>query len=271
MFNFKTMKLTSSNYFTNANRYLSNSKISDYLKSKEYCYKKNILGTIEKKETAALVIGSAVDLWLTKGRQYFEKQYIRMARKNSKLDPKLIQLTEREYDEVVDICEAVEKTKAYKQIKRYKKQNILQLDMDLGVFEGICGIPDFYNIDKLGNCEIVDLKTSQTIDNIKYYYHAKDYGYFRQQAMYQILLKELHPEIETIVSKHLVVEKDPDKIYKVATFTLDQDEIDFEKENLMDLFMEIKKEKNWKDKETTWEDAIELKNPKKPNWGEEII
>lgn len=265
------MKLTHTNYFTNANRYLSNSKISDYLKSKEFFYRKHILGTVEKKETPALIIGKAVDLWLTKSRQHFEKLYIRMEKKNSKLDAKLIQLTAREYDEVVGICEAVEKTKAYKQIKKYKKQQILQHEEKIGLFDGLCGVPDFYKIDELGNCIIVDLKTSVTNDTKKYFYHAKDYGYFRQQAMYQMLLKMIHPEINSIESRHIVVEKDPDKIYKVKTFRLDQDEINKCLEKVFEIIEEIKAEKKWKDKDTTWEDMEELSDPrvKKAEWGDD--
>lgn len=263
------MKLTQTNYYTNTNRYLSNSKISDYLKSKKFFYKKHVIGGEENKETPALIIGKAVDLWLTKGRQHFEQGYIRVARKSSKIDPKLIQLTEREYDEVVGICEAVEKTSAYQKLRGYKKQQILQYDfkVEMGkesndIFKGLCGIPDFYKIDKEGHCIIIDLKTSRTIDKKKYYYHALEFGYFRQQAMYQKLLRELRPEIKTIESRHLVVEKDPDGIYKVKTFKLKQSEIDTEYDKLIDIVLDIRREKKWEDEDATWDKMEELGDPR---------
>ena len=263
------MKLTQTNYYTNTNRYLSNSKISDYLKSKKFFYKKHVIGSEESKETPALIIGKAVDLWLTKGRSFFEYGYIRVARKSSKIDPKLIQLTEREYDEVVGICEAVEKTSAYKKLKGYKKQQILQYDFkdDIGkennnLFQGLCGIPDFNKIDKEGNCIIVDLKTSRTIDKKKYYYHCLEFDYFRQQAMYQKLLRELHPEIKTIESRHLVVEKDPDGIFKVKTFKLKQSEIDNEYDKLIDSILDIRRESKWEDEDATWDNMEELRDPR---------
>lgn len=250
------MKLTKSNYYTTKNRYISNSKINDWLKSKRYFYEKHVVGTREKEETAALIIGKAVDTWLTVSRREFEKQYIRVARR-SKDDSKVIQLTEAQYDEVVGICEAVEKHSCYQEFKAAKKQVILQLDKKIGMFPGLCGIPDAISQD---NKIIFDLKTSNTIDPKKYYYHAQAYGYYRQQAMYQMLLEKA-TGVSGITSYHLVVEKDTDKIYKVQTFILDQNIINQEKENLKKILEDIAKEEKFEDPDISFANAILLTNP----------
>ena len=252
------MKLTKSNYYTTKNRYISNSKISDWLKSKRYFYEKHVLGTREKEETAALIIGKAVDTWLTVSRREFEKQYIRVARR-SKEDGKIIQLTESQYDEVVGICEAVEKHSCYQEFKNAKKQVILQMDKKIGMFPGICGIPDAISQD---NKIIFDLKTSNTIDPKKYFYHAQAFGYFRQQAIYQMLMEETMGATG-VISYHLVVEKDPDKIYKVRTFLLDQYIINQEKENVKKILENIGKEEKFEDEDVSFTDAILLTNPTK--------
>jgi len=255
------MKLTANNYYTTKNRYISNSKINDFVKSKRLFYEKHVLGTRVKEETPALTVGKAVDLWLTGSRQQFERNYIRVDRRSKEEDGP-IQLTGAQYDEIVGICEAVEKTSAFKEFKKGKSQVILQKDMKLGMFEGVCGILDKLKIDKDGETAIIDdLKTSRTIDYVKYYYHALEYSYFRQQAVYQLLV-EWNFGIKNIVSRHLVVEKDPDKIYKVATFVLDQSIIDKEKQVVMDTLQVIAKEKKFEDPDVSFKDAINLTNPR---------
>lgn len=254
------MKLTNSNYYTLKNRYLSNSKIGDWLKSKEYFYGRHVTGDIVKKETDALIIGKACDLWLTKSRKAFEKDYIKVARR-TKLEGGPIQLTTGQYEEVVAICEAVEREPVYKSFKKGKKQLILQMDKKIGMFEGLCGIPDSVLINKEGKSAIIfDLKTARNIEPRKYYYHAKEYGYFRQQAMYQMLLAHNYG-IEKFESYHLVVEKDVDNINKVGIYLLDQVEIDKEMKFLMAVIEDISKEKKFKDKPVTMDDAILLKDP----------
>ena len=254
------MKLTAKNYFTNKNRYLSNSKVGDWLKDKRFFYEKHILGTVPNKESDPLIIGKAVDMWLTGSRLQFEKNYIKVARRSKDVDGP-IQLTTLQYDEIVGLCESVERTSAFKETKGFKKQVILQQDIELGLFSGLCGIPDWIRV-KDNVCYIRDLKTSRTINPIKYYYHSLDYGYFRQQAMYQMIAKATWPDINKFISEHIVVEKDPDKIYKVAVFKLDQNIIDKEKENLKGIITDITKEKKFEREDVSFKDAPTLTDPR---------
>ena len=114
------------NYFTTKNKYISNSRIGDFLKDKNYFYKKHITGEIENKKTPAMEIGSAVDCWLTQGKEIFKKNYKMVVRKNSKNPPAdYIELNETNYNNICNMCEKVEKQKAFQDLKDYKTQVIL--------------------------------------------------------------------------------------------------------------------------------------------------
>lgn len=257
------LKLTKLNYFTNKNNYISNSKLSDYKKSPRYFYELHVLGTRTKEESDALIIGKAVDCWLTGGgRAEFEKRYIKVARRSKDPQGLMIELTSSAYDDVVAMCEAVEQTAAYKELKGFKTQQILQWDKPIGkLFAGICGIPDWIKIDKKNmSCEITDLKTARTISRDRYYYHAVEFSYFRQQALYQMLV-EYNTGIKEFVSKHLVVEKDSDKIFNTATFILDQNIIEDEKTEIKRLLAEIAIRDDFTNDIVSFKTAILLTNP----------
>lgn len=247
------MRLTHKNYFTKANNYLSNSKLKDYLKDKRYFYEKHITHTRSKKETPALKIGSAVDLYVTKSKAAFNKAYRRVERRNLKEPPTAYtELTPAEYDTVVGISERVRKQQIAKELKGFTSQKILKYDMDLGHFRGVCGIPDWYKVEGDKGI-IVDLKTTAKLDG--YEWTALKYGYYQQQAYYQMLLQELEG-CEIFESYHLVVEKDVDSVYNCQVFRLSQRRIDQEKEKVAMLLREIRDEKAYKPNNVGFEDAV---------------
>lgn len=254
------MKLTKRNYFTIRNKYITNSKITDWLKDKNYFYRKHVLGEIPQKVTDSMVIGKAVDTWLTEGEKKFRDNFIAVTRRNLSNPPDdYTELPMNQYAMVEKICRRVEQIQAFKELKGFKKQKILQYDMDLGIFEGIAGIPDWYKIvdNELGI--IVDLKTAPSIIPIRYYRHCYDYGYFRQQAMYQMLL-EYTANIKKFESYHIVVEKDPDEIFDVAIFKLNQNIIEDKKKEINQILADIKKERRFLPKNISFADAIDLGN-----------
>lgn len=247
------MRLTHRNYFSKENNYLSNSKLGDYLKDKRYFYEKHIAHTREKRETPALKIGSAVDLYVTKSRAAFNKAYRPVKRRNLKEPPtEYTELTEAEYDTVVGISERVRKQQIAKELKGFTSQRILKYEMALGHFRGVCGIPDWYKVEGDKGI-IVDLKTTAKLDG--YEWSALKYGYYRQQAFYQMLLQELEG-CETFESYHLVVEKDVDSVYNCKVFRLSQRRIDEEKKVVAKLLREIKDEKAYKANNVGFEDAV---------------
>jgi len=265
-----SMKLNKRNYFTIKNKYISNSKIGDYLKCPNFFFRKHILGNVERKETPAMRIGSAVDVYVTSGVAAFAKKY-RMVSRRDKVSPKgVIQLPTAEFEQVIKIGQKVRSTSAFKELKGFKKQQILQHDMDLGMFHGICGIPDWYKIEG-DHAIIVDLKTAKTINTVKYHYHCLSFNYYRQAGMYALLLKH-NFNIKTFESRHLVVEKDPDGIYNCKTFTLDNDMIWKEMEFIADILEDISKESKFNPNDTSFKDAVVIgARPKSDGeWGVEI-
>lgn len=249
--------LNKDNYFTDESRALTNSKLGDYLRCKDYFKRKHIDHTVNFKRTAAMITGSVVDDLLT--QDYITENYIvgdkRLKAFKNREDVTVI--TQTAYDEMMGLAIAVEESSAFRDLKDYQRQVIFQKEWDLGpYFDSIAGIPDFFKIDG-EKCIIVDLKTSTTIDPWMYTKHADDMGYYRQQAFYQILIHIAHPEVKKFESRHLVVDKQKD-IYNVGTFILDQDKIEFEKEQIFDLFEEISKERDFKKRDATWADAVKI-------------
>lgn len=262
-----TINLTHLNYFTGNNRALTNSKIKDYLLSPHFFFKKHIECTIPKEFKQAYVIGSAVDDLLTQitnKSKYFVMDCDFRSKKNreEKADMEAqgyVVMKGSQYDEVMDLAISVENTSAWKDIVKRPAgfQNIIFYEMPLGShFDAIAGIPDHFYIED-GVCYITDLKTSQTINERKYYYHCIDYGYFRAAAMYQKILKKLHPEITSFVFRHIVVEKIP-YVNNVAVFILSQDKIEEETHYLEMNIDLIANDKEFKKRDAKWSEAIEL-------------
>ena len=242
-------KLTQDNYFNCNNGYLTNSKIGDYLKCPNYFYRKHILCTVERKTTPAMRIGSTVDSLLTqdKIKELYWVGDGRSKEAKEKKEEGFEVINENTYQAMMDIAIAVEETDAYKELKDFTRQDILTIDVGIGKhFMGVAGIPDFYKYDaKKRLVTVVDLKTAANLSKRKYYYHCLEYGYFRQQAIYQLLLADKFPEAKSFVSYHLVVDKTKD-IYNVETYELDQDEVEYEATNLPSLFEKIGNEKDFK-------------------------
>lgn len=252
----KFKKLTKKNYYQTNNGWLTNSKINDWLKDKCYFYRKNILGTVPPKKTDAMLIGSAVDEWLTKGRKSFDKKYKLVSRRTSGND---YELNQTQYDHIVKMCEKIEIQDAYKSLKKHKKQVILSYPLELGRhFAGIAGMPDFLKIN--GNhANIVDLKTSAEMDSInKYHWHCENFGYYRQAAMYSLLVYLNYPEITDIICNHLVVEKDSDGIYNVFTYILSDDRIKFEINKILNTLPEVAHETKFAARNASWFDAVTI-------------
>ena len=227
------MKITNANYFKK-DKYLSNSKITDFLKDKYFFHRKHVIGDIVQETTIPMVLGSAVDTWLTKGEMSFRRDYNVVKARSEKNGDLRWQINETMYHQIVNMCENVQKTDAYKALGDFKTQQVIQYDMKIGLFSGIKGIPDWYKIEG-DKCIIVDLKTSNTADPNKYHYHCLDYNYYRQAACYSHIIQLNNPEIELQFEyRHLVVEKDSDDINNVYTFILSNDRVEMEKQNLID-------------------------------------
>jgi len=255
------MKLTTENYFTPENKYLSNSKISAFIKDKYYFKQLHIDHKIEFKQTPSIKLGKMIDVALTEGITPFNIIYqVKVLKKD---DPGLYEyqkthaeeldfITPAEMDKVLAIVNSVARQDAYKELKDYEKQVILQTEKKMGIWEGYAGVLDFLLIDGT-TAIIVDLKTTQSIDERKYSYSCEDYGYFRQMAMYSMLVYDNYPDVKEVKCRHLAVENND--LHKVALFKFDQLRIRREMAKIGMVMKNIAEETLFAPQNLSWEDA----------------
>ena len=251
--------MNKANYFSAKNKYLSSSRLKDWLKGKEYFKKLHITHEIKREVTDALIIGSACDCWLTRSERTFRKKYEVVSRRATDNPNYELQLNDTMLKKVEAICRSVVKTQAYKDIRKqkYKSQKILLKPIKgLGRWKGLCGIPDWFRIDEDGRCVIIDLKTTQDASPKKYFFFCSEYNYFLQAAMYRILLKHKYPEIKSFLNLHLVVEKDTDGINDVYTYELANQLVEENIALINDLICAIVSERDYLPKPATWEDRL---------------
>jgi len=245
-------KLTAKNYYSKDNPYISSSKLKTFIKDKAL-YKRRYINYEPQEKTDALIIGSAVDTLLTKGNKAFQSEFKVVDRRSSKEeDDRRMQLNPTMHDKVMDIVDSIKRQDIWNDLKRrhWKKQVILKND-ELG----ICGMLDFLQVNG-DYAIIVDLKTSNTIDPKKYYWHCYEYDYFLQMAFYKTLVKTNYPEVELVKCYHLVVEKDSDELYDCAVFQFDDEIIDNEAIYMRQQLKELRKEIEFKPKSVGWKDKI---------------
>ena len=249
------MKLNHQNYYTSANKNISNSKMGDFLRDPYYFYEKHIEGSLEKSVTPSMMIGSGVDCILTESWEDFDKKF-QVATPKEDLPEGVSRITKGQYETITKIALSVEKLDAYKDIKDFDSQEILHVEFpDFGIWNGICGIPDWIHIDG-HKCIIVDLKTSKTIDERKFHFHALEYGYYRQQAFYNMMVTLLHPEVTEFENRLIVVENNG--LHRSAVFTMDQEYLEDCSEDIASTIQSIVETKVYKPQNLTWSDAFVL-------------
>ena len=250
------MELTKKNYFTNDNKYISNSKIGDWLKDKNYFYRKNFLGTVEREVSDPMIIGSAVDTFVTGGEKKFKDEYIVVTRRSKKQPDYEHQLNNTMYNQVEKMSRNIMSQDAYKGLEGYTSQKILQIEKPIGIFPGMCGIPDWFKVDG-DRAVIVDLKTAEDANPGKYFYKCRDYGYFRQMAFYYLLISHNYGvKFDNFRFRHLVVEKDKTGINNVFTFEFKPKRVEEALEELIITLDDIAVETEFAPHNASWDKAV---------------
>jgi hypothetical protein len=270
------------NYYDLNNKGLSQSKIKDYIVCPNMFYRKNISGELAKEEKKAWDIGSAIDNILTeadsisnfivleppmdipeeKRKTYFMTNAGK-AYKQELLDSGKKTITELEYELIINIADAVDKTTAWKQIKKdFIFQEIVCIEKELGEhFKYLVGKPDAYRIVD-GVCEILDVKTTASlpvdlstgkINKRKYLYSALDYGYFIQMYFYSYILGLKYPEIKEFKFYHLAVEKK--EPFNVALFTIPNYSVDKYADFINHRITDISTDNEFKKRDVSFETA----------------
>ncbi len=267
------MILTLENYFTPENTAISNSKVGDFLKSKEYYYKKHISHEIEWKDTPSMKIGRLVDDIVTRGEMNYKVKVLKKddpdeyeAQKDIPPD-KLI--TQEQFEEACGRAQAVIKELFYKwyEERGAQFQVLLQSFIPYGAHPrskiSICGIADI----------ITETRTQIFIDDLKsvgqlkvaspqkWFWNCKDMGYFRQMAVYKYLWQQMHKRNKKeIICRHVVVTKEENDLYKVMLYVIDPILLEEPLREFIETAKAIFKEKEWKDEPVTWKDAKKI-NP----------
>lgn len=221
-------KIDKENYFDPNNRALHQSAAKDYFLCPNYFYRKNVLHTVEQKESKAFDIGHAVDDILTETDSCDNYAIFEGDRrtKDGKAEYQALQdagkkvVSQKDYDSIINICDAIYKTSAYKEMfKSYNRQEIIQIPLDLGEhFDSIVGKIDFFTITPEGVCYLNDMKTTRSIDDSKFFYSAREYGYFFQLFVYSILLKSKYPEIKSF--EYSILAGETAEPYRVKYFKI---------------------------------------------------
>lgn len=249
------MILTHDNYHSLANRYLTNSRIGDYLNDKKFFSDCHITGIKTKEITLAIRIGKASDTWLTGSRSAFESRFYPSAKATD--DPN--RFTPKQYDELVELCEKVEEQPAYHALKNYETQRIFKFDMPIGEhFCGIACIPDWVLFEG-DTCHLRDFKTASYGNEKKYHYHCEEFGYYKQFAHMTAVIRRCMTEIKNFTYGHLVADKTNRDVYKCYVHWLNNERIEMEEAKLMrDIIPEIASMKEFKSDVVDWCDATEI-------------
>lgn len=228
--------ITKDNYFSPDNRALHQSHIKDYFACPNYFYRKNILHTVEQKESKSFDVGKIVDDILTEtdsvgNYAIFEgdrRTKDGKAEYQALVDAGKKVISQKEYDQILAICDAIYQTSAYKEIfQKFNRQEIIQVEMDLGkYFDCIVGKMDFFEITADGVCRLNDMKTARSVDDTKFYYACKEYGYFFQLFVYSLLLKSKYPDIKSF--EYSILAAETSEPYRVKYFTIPQTYIEQE-------------------------------------------
>ncbi len=247
-------KLTYQNYYTSANKYLSSSKLTDWFFDKYYFYQKHILNKITEEPTNAMKTGKAIDYYVFNGRIKFESHYLKVERRNLKNPPQgYEELLPDDYDNIMAMGEMICSQSCFRDLKDFKAQEILQYEEPIGYFKGLCGIPDWYKIEKEKGI-IVDLKTISAMNRIPFYR-----AFFIQQAFYQILLSLLNPGISSWESRLFVLAKNEDRnFYFCEMFLIEQDCLEKIKVQIKEVIEDIKQERDWLPHDANWENSRDL-------------
>lgn len=273
------MKLTKQNYFTKKNTYITNSKVGDFLKSKELYKKKHIDRTYQQSKTPSMQLGSMVDEYISTGKpeSILKKFQVKVKKKDSpqlydrqqEMDQDCL-VSQDLYDKAVAMGNRVVDSNIYYWLKFHKAKFQVPLTAEYS------GVPVAGLLDALAivgdTAYIIDFKTANSASirsSNSWYWHCKDFGYFRQMAHYGELVLQNYPEVKNLIFRHIVISNNEEENYPVKIFELDPESLNFAGE--LDVFentaIAISKEILWLDTVPPFNEVIKLTNPYEDNSG----
>jgi len=250
--------ITEAIYHSLDNRYLSNSRMGDWLKCKNYFKERHITGERPNgPATDALEEGSALDTYIFHGEEVFNDKFRVVARRNVKNPPiSYTELTQLQYDNCILRAKVLSKQQAIIDLKGHTTQEIITLDMDLGNhFCGVCAMPDWWTIEG-DTCIITDLKTSMEMNEAKYHWHCVNFKYYRQVALMRLIIEVNHPEVKHFVYRHVGIWKDKEGIGIPFAFYLAEEQVNAYYDDIKrNILPDIKAEIEFLPKSVDWDSA----------------
>src|SRR3990167_1137280 len=196
------------NYFEDER--LSQSKLKIYLKCTNLYKALYLDHSIEPEETDALIIGRAVDVYITEGEESFFKQFEIVDRRKKNTSEEKIQLNNSMWDIIQKMTEKIQQQPVMELFKKCDTQvELYDNDFKAKI--------DYFHINKSGTVTIADLKTIADTD--KMYRQIEEYGYFFQLSFYKFLIKRLNKKAKRFNCYIVVVDKTAKTkfaVYKVA-------------------------------------------------------
>lgn len=268
----KLIELTEANYYTRENEYISNSKVSDFLASKEYYKAKHIDHTVIEEKTDAMELGSMVDHIFSRGSigALTEKYRVKQGRSDVH-DPEdpIIPVTLTQWNKAIEMGRTILDSEWYLFYKTPGlKVNFQQILTDKvktkKPFIGICGKTDIFVIDEANKTIYIDdvktaalgaMRTSTT-----WYWHCLEFGYFRQLYGYRLMAQHMFPGFK-VITRHAVISSGKRGKYLTKLFVIPEDLLWTAGTEFLNTVTAIANEKTWKDEPVGWSSAETLKRP----------
>jgi len=257
----KKFTLTSETYFSKDRPHISNSQITDYLKSPAFYKKKYIDKKIEFNLTDPMKVGLMVDAILTQPKNnYFQKKVLKrddptVFATQKTLDDRYL-LTPTNYDKAANIASYIDSQPFWKQgLKNALFQQVLEGKLNNSL---VCGLPD--RIDPLGDQKwrMTDVKVVSAMkisSPQKWLWNCLEMGYIRQAAMYRMLWAQKQGIPTTNIDFYHAVGTQVQeglcqvKLYKLPESFIMQAEVE------IDYALTGIKDKDFKDVPVTWGQA----------------
>ena len=266
------------NYFTDENFYISNSKVSDFLKSKEYFLKKHISDEIPNPSSIPMKIGSMVDALLCGEEIPYSIKVLKREdpeeyQRQSDLPEDRI-VTQAQFDEAQARVKAITREPFFEEyakdnrVDRTEFQTILLGHIPYGIKPNrekipICGMADAITRRRRKAVYIDDFKSTSPMKVVNpktWYWVCHDMGYFRQLAVYKYLFEQTRERLDKrpIICRHIVVTKLQENLYKVHLFVIPNELLIEPWKQFERTVKAIWEEKDWKDEPVEWKSAIDL-------------
>lgn len=275
------IELNQLNYYTPANTCISNSKVSDFLLSREYYFKRHISRELDFKATVPIKIGRIVDA------VFSQEKIPYMVKVLKRDDPDLFEIqktmdddlfvTEAQMEEGLMRGQAITREPFYQEYLKNgaKFQPILQAEIrwpDVASAIQICGMADVISEDDehfyIDDCKSVSPMKLKSAAH--WYWNCIEMGYDRQMGAYAGMAQEMGLNNgKKIVCRHVVVTKERDGVYKVRLFVLPEEMWDRGGQKFVKGVVALAAEKNWIDPPLNWNDAEVLGPGNKPDYDEE--